>query len=127
MDRGRPRECCVFLNGKPLDCTVVHDALSGAPASQKPLEIGDRNLGVPYQGQIADLRVYDRPLTQKDAAILAVDEPVRAILLQEPGKRSKDQRQTLQHYFLSNAAPQNLRAVYSDYLHHLTGGIRSTG
>ena len=37
---GKASGMLVFLNGKPLDCTVVHDALSGAPA--QPKTIGDR-------------------------------------------------------------------------------------
>ena len=106
----------VYLDGKPLDCTVAHDALSGAPASNRLLEIGAPDVGAPYQGRMDDLRVYDRSLTQKEAGILAVDEPVRAILSQPAGQRSEDQRLALRRYFLTYAASEDLRTVYSDYL-----------
>ncbi len=110
----------VFLNGKPIECMVVRDALSGSAISRRPLEIGNSELGVPFQGQLDDLRVYQRPLAQEEAGILAEEEPLRAILFQPAAARSKDQLETLRRYFLTHGAPEDLRRAYSEYQSMLT-------
>jgi hypothetical protein len=116
---GKASGISVFLNGRPLECTVVRDALSGSAISRRPLEIGNSELGVPFQGQLDDLRVYKRPLTQEEARILAEEEPLRAALSQPAAGRSKEQGETLRRYFLTHVlthgAPEDLRRAYSEY------------
>ena len=106
----------VFLDGKPLDCEVTHDALSASPASARPLEIGNPELGTPYQGQLDDLRVYDRPLSEAEASVLALHEPARAILFKPGSRRTKDEQDTLRRYYLTYDAPEPLRTAYSESL-----------
>ncbi len=79
-----------------------------------PLSIGDPHSGKPFKGDIGDLRVYSRALTEGEAEVLAVHEPVRAILLVEESKRTKDQKQRLLDYFLTRDAPADLRRVYAE-------------
>ena len=100
----------LFVNGAPADVEVVNDTLTGPAVTTAPLRVGNRGLGVPFVGQLDDLRVYDRVLTRPEIDLLATDYPVRVVLSGVLGKRSKDDSAKLRDYFLTHAAPLALRA-----------------
>ncbi len=100
----------LLLDGKP----VAMDPVGPVPTrTAGPLAIGDPRGGKPLKGEIGDLRVYNRPLTPAEAEVLSLHEPIRAILTVEESKRSKDQKQRLQDYFLTYDAPAEVRRVYA--------------
>jgi hypothetical protein len=108
-----------FAGSQPLlllDAKAVLMDPAGPAGSHAsgPLSIGDPRSGKPFKGDIGDLRVYSRALTSGEAEVLAFHEPVRAILLVEESKRSKDQKQRLLDYFLTRDAPADLRRVYAE-------------
>ena len=91
------------------------DQVGPAPVhAAGPLSIGDPHNGKPLKGDIGDLRVYSRSLTPAEAEVLAVQEPIRAILLVADDKRTKDQKQRLLDYFLTRDAPADLRRAYAE-------------
>ena len=106
----------LFVDGKPLECDVLHDALSHPVLSRRHLGVGSAQLGAPYTGGFDDLRVYDRPLTQDEIEALAVNEPARAILLKQADRRSKEEKESLRAYFLTHDAPPELRRSYAEYV-----------
>jgi hypothetical protein len=112
---GKAAGAHVYLDGKPLECEVTHDALSDAPSSPMPLAIGNRTIGAPFHGGLDDLRIYSRPLSQEEAERLASLEPLRAALLAPAGKRTKEEQETLRRYFLTHDAPEDLRRGYAEY------------
>jgi hypothetical protein len=101
----------LLLDAQPVAMTVVGPA---APGVAGPLAIGDPHRDKPLKGVVGDLRLYDRPLTPAEAAILWRDEPVRFILAQEESERTKDERQRLLDYFLTYDAAPDLRHAYAE-------------
>jgi hypothetical protein len=105
----------LFLDGKPAPVYPVAAALGVAIAHPAgPLAIGDPHHDKPFKGDIGGLRIYGRALSPLEAQTLAVHEPVRFILAQEESKRTREQKQRLQDYFLSYDAPADLRRVYAE-------------
>jgi len=102
----------LFVNGKPYETDVLEDTLAGSFRTSAPLGIGDKHVARPYKGQIDDLRVYNRQLTPEEIDHLAIHYPIKTILAS--AKRSKDQKSRIREYFLTYAAPENLRAEYRE-------------
>ncbi|MEO7275813.1 MAG: DUF1553 domain-containing protein [Vicinamibacterales bacterium] len=104
----------LFVNGSPADIEVVKDSLAGPAATTAPLRVGNRKLGVPFVGQIDDLRLYERVLTTAEVDLLASDYAVRVVLSGVLGKRSKEDTAKVRDSFLSHAAPLAVRADYAE-------------
>jgi hypothetical protein len=64
-------------------------------------------------GSLDDMRFYNRPLSNEEAHVLAIDEPVRYLLFHSGIKRNKYQDGMLYDYFLKYDAPADLRQVYA--------------
>ncbi len=79
-----------YVDGKPWETEIVKDTLSGTFRTSAPLEIGNKNNGGLFQGQLADLRVYTRMLTDAEAANLAVHFPARMLLTELSGTPAKE-------------------------------------
>ena len=103
----------LYVDGVPREVEVIRDNLTGPTTAPAPLRIGAKKFGNPYKGQLDDLRIYDRPLTARDAVLLAVEEPVRSALSSD-AKRSKDQDERVREYFLTHDAPEPMRRAYAD-------------
>ena len=132
----------VYLNGKAAEMKVTRDSLTGSIANSQPIGIGDASVGEPYKGDIDDLRVYDRVLSEAEVEQLAVHEPIRAILssrhpedpcaqfgdllAEKKGEvqvaqereskeesRCRAQDRTLRHYYLTHNAPKRHRDAYA--------------
>ena len=101
----------LLLDAKPVEMTAVGPVPARAAG---PLSIGDPHREKPFKGGVADLRIYDQQLSRLEAETLAIHEPVRFILSQEEGKRSKDQNQRLLDYFLTYDAEPDLRRAYRE-------------
>ncbi len=111
---GRAAGLKVRIDGKHLDVEVVEDHLTGAIASAGPLEVGAKAPNGPYKGRLDDLRFYRRPLTAAEIEQLVRQEPLRALLAEDPAKRSRDDQQRLREYFLTYDAPADLRRLYAE-------------
>ncbi|MGA2987368.1 MAG: DUF1553 domain-containing protein [Terriglobia bacterium] len=79
----------IYLDGKPVEKEVLKDHLSGDFRTSAPLEIGDKSLGIPFEGSLDDLRIYDRVLNDGEAENLALQFPVAAILAALDGRPGK--------------------------------------
>ncbi|MCA1693926.1 MAG: DUF1549 domain-containing protein, partial [Actinobacteria bacterium] len=104
----------IFVNGKLFETDVVRDTLAGPIKTDAALRVGSKDLGVPFIGQIDDLRLYDRVLTPDHIQQLAIHDSVRVIVSGVHGKRSKEEEDEVREYFLTYAAPQTLRTVFSE-------------
>ena len=69
-----------YVDGKPETIEVLRDHLSGAIDNARPVAAGDKKVGPPFRGDFDEMRVYHRVLSPAEAANLALDHPVRAIL-----------------------------------------------
>ena len=104
----------LYLDGKPADFDVRRDHLTGSIQTSKPLQVGDATLSDPYKGQLDDLRVYKRVLQPAELAEFAIEEPARATLLLPVAKRSRQQTERFQDYFLRFEAPEKIRGEYAE-------------
>ena len=111
---GKAAGLAIYLNGTRADVDVVRDSLTGSIRSDAALRVGSKTLGKPFVGQIDDLRLYSRALTPAEVEGLAIHQPVQVLLSGVTGKPSKDDVDRIRDYFLTYAAPENLRAAYAE-------------
>ena len=57
----------LYVNGKPAETEVVKDNLSGTFRTAAPLEIGNKANGKPFEGELDDLRIYNRTVNDEEA------------------------------------------------------------
>jgi hypothetical protein len=111
---GKAAGLALYRNGRKLDLEILRDALAGSIATPAPLRVGSKAIGSAFVGQLDDLRLYDRTLTADEVRDLAIHYPARVVLLGVTGKPSKDDIAQLRDYFLTHAAPDELRAHYRE-------------
>jgi hypothetical protein len=104
----------LFVDGKPFATDVVRDAIGASIATDAPLRIGSKALGKPYVGAIDDLRLYSRALTPEQVEDLAIHYAPRVIISGVNGKRSTAEAAAVREYFLTYAAPAELRGQYTE-------------
>ncbi len=112
---GDSRGIHLYLNGKPVETVVERDSLTGSVATGRSWRLGDAALGTPYKGSMDDLRFYGRALRGEEVLALNDREPARAGLLIGESKRSKEQKERVRDYYMRFAAPDDLRAAWSEY------------
>jgi hypothetical protein len=111
---GKARGLVLYVNGVPADVEIVRDALTGSIKADAPLTVGRRTTAEPFTGQIDDLRLYSRALTPADVDRLALHYTVNAIVSGVVGRRSKDDAQNVRDYYLTYAAPFEMRAANAE-------------
>jgi len=75
-----------YVDGKPWETEIAKDTLSASFRTSATLEIGNKNTGGLFQGQLDDLRIYTRTLTAAEAENLAVHSPARVLLTEMAGR-----------------------------------------
>jgi hypothetical protein len=98
-----------YIDGKPKNIEIIKDALTGSVANTAPLSTGEN-----FQGSLDDLRIYGRVLMENEIEQLAIHQPARAIIPILLKKREKSQKEALRDYFLTYAAPADLRKTYAE-------------
>jgi hypothetical protein len=104
----------LFINGKFVETEILQDRLAGSMQTAAELQVGNKQIGKPYRGQLDDLRIYSRALTAEEAQQLAIHYPAQVILSGVLGKRSKEDEARLRDYFLRYAAPAEMREQYAE-------------
>jgi len=104
----------LYLNGKLQQIEILQPHLSGSIQTDAELQIGNKETGKPFKGQIDDLRFYNRALEPDEAEQLAIHYPAQAILSGVFGKRSKEDGARVREYFLTYAAPDHLRKAHAE-------------
>ena len=80
----------IYVDGKPWETETTKDTLSGTFKTSASLEAGNKNTGGLFQGQLDDLRIYTRALTDTEAENLAVQSPARVMLTELAGAPAKE-------------------------------------
>jgi hypothetical protein len=83
---GRASGVKVYVNGKPAVTETSKDHLSGTFRTAAPLEIGNKENGKPFEGELDDLRIYNRTVNDEEAETLAIRLPARSVLVALAGK-----------------------------------------
>jgi hypothetical protein len=91
----------IYVDGKPADLDVTHDALTDTIRTPTPLLIGRRNPGAPFKGMIDEVRAYSRDLSAAEVEQMVQADTLRPILAVPAEKRTPEQRDALSRYFLA--------------------------
>src|SRR5258708_2712790 len=100
----------IYVDGRPQQLNVLFDQLVWPLNTKLPFRIGAGG-GLRYEGLIDDVRVYNRALTQEEAAVVPLLTPVNQIASVPSKERSEAQRNKLEFCFLDRFAPEQVRAV----------------
>ena len=92
----------IYLNGKLLKANVVKDSLRGTIRVPDPLKIGQRGERQAILGSVADVRVYDRQLSDADVLQLAGKNLVAESLREE----SPESRAALETFYFQQHDPE---------------------
>lgn len=114
---GKAKGVQIYVNGRSVKTEVIRDNLSVASLSKGELEIGNKEWGTPFKGQVADLRIYNRRLYANEAYEIGLLGPMRTVLEIPEARRTDDQKKWLREYFLKeagNPAEQQLSVDYRE-------------
>ncbi len=92
----------IYLDGKPAELDITHDALTDTIQTTVPTVIGRRANSASFKGLIDDVRAYDRELTTGEVAALAGEDGIRQILLTSEATRTDAQKAQLSAYYWDN-------------------------
>jgi len=104
----------LWINGRPDEVEMQKDNLTGPVKTDAELQIGNKQLGKVYSGGVDDLRIYNRALTGEEIEQLAIHYPIHAIFSGIYGSPSKEEKDRVRDYFLTRAAPEELRRAYAE-------------
>jgi hypothetical protein len=104
----------IYVDGEAWKAKAfVDDINNSSPLKRDLLRIGGG--GGPqnrFQGNIEDVRVYNRALTAAEASVLADSMPIAEIAAMPEAKRSQAEIDKIRDYFLENAAPADIREAW---------------
>lgn len=91
----------LYVNGKPAETEITHDALTGSIRSNVPLRIGRRDTAAPFKGMIEAIRIYNRQVSAEEVRQIADYDTLRQIFALPEEKRTPAQRTQLTTYYLT--------------------------
>ncbi|MCP4170489.1 MAG: DUF1553 domain-containing protein [Fuerstiella sp.] len=101
-----------YRNGEPMELLVRYDGINQSFAADEPLRIGGGYSN--FTGDIDDVQIYERALSQEDASRVAVPESISHIVAIEPVRRSPAQTSKLIQYFIQHHASDDLGEAYEE-------------
>ena len=111
---GKASGLFLYVDGKLFETDVIKNTLAGPIGTDAALRLGSKTLGLPFVGQIDDLRLYNRTLTPEQIEQIALHYQPRVVLSGVTGKRSKEEAEEVREYFLTYAAPEALRTAHAE-------------
>jgi hypothetical protein len=109
----------IYVDGKQAKLAILEDDLNynqDVP-TRELLRIGaGGGPGNRFQGGIDEVRIYNRPVSAIEAAVLAEPTPVNEIGAIAPKDRNAAQADKIRDYFLERAAPQAMREAWAQVL-----------
>ena len=95
----------LYVNGVSVPFEVTHDSLSGSLLTSVPFQLGKRSASHPLQGALADVRIYPRALSEREAAGLAL-APFGQMAQRPADQRSDEDKKRLTDLFRERHAPR---------------------
>ncbi len=92
----------IYVDGEPQEWRIEVDKLSGTTVTNVPLYIGRRNPGSAFTGQVDDVRLFDRLLSEVEVKAIHGSDPLFA---KAPEDRTKEDLEALRNYYLSTQDP----------------------
>lgn len=96
----------IFLDGERAETRELYNSNSnkGVTAKSAELKLGGGVVGKRFQGQLDELRIYDRTLWADEVALLAEPTPILEIVSKRTESLTESERNKLRAYYLENAA-----------------------
>lgn len=96
----------IYVDGAPQPLKIDNDGtVTGSLRTSKPFHIGRRHASVPFTGQVDDLRIFSRALSEADVQRLAAGKTlsgIRDIVRSAPASRSPEQQAELQRFYVEH-------------------------
>jgi hypothetical protein len=105
----------IYLDGKPAATEVQLDELNQSFATKEPFRIGGG--GGPegkFDGTVADVRIHDTDLVPEEIEVLATPDPIAAIAVILPSRRSRGQALKIRAAFVESGADPLFREAEQD-------------
>ncbi len=103
------------MNGQGAPIDILRNNPVTASFDRGELQIGNKEWGTPFKGQVGDLRFYQRRLYANEALEIGLLKPLHTVLEVATDHRSDDQKSWLRSYFLTQVANPGERALDRDY------------
>ena len=104
----------IYINGDAVELKVNQDFINQTfSQADLPIRVGAGHSN--FTGDIDESRIYERPLTAKDALILSSSQSISEIVSTEAAKRSAADQAKIREYFLRIAAGEKIRGIYEAY------------
>jgi hypothetical protein len=91
----------IYFDGQKQEWTIEQDRLTETIRTDKPLHLGRRSPGSPFNGWIDEVRVYARQLSELEVKSLSGADPLAPILAKEPSLWTPEERQALLTHYLN--------------------------
>jgi len=96
----------IYVDGAPQPLQIDNDGtVTGSLRTSKPFHIGRRHASVPFTGQVDDLRIFSRALSEADIQRLVAGKTlsgIRDIVRSAPASRSPEQQAELQRFYVEH-------------------------
>jgi len=112
---GHAKGVQIYIDGVSVPTVANKDNLSTASYEGIAWVVGKKEWGVPFKGQLEDVRFFGKRLYAREARELGVDEPLHAVLAIPEDQRSEEQKKWIRQYFLSEVANPAEKLAGTDY------------
>jgi hypothetical protein len=103
----------IYLNGKAAKLRYVVDDLNQNFQVKAPLRLGAGN-GFRFDGELADVRVYNEVLTPREAAVIPLKTGIAELAKILPAQRTQEQKDKLEWAFLEEFAPEHIKKAWKE-------------
>lgn len=91
----------IYVDGELWDWKIEQNGLSDTIKTDKSLLIGSRHPGSKLKGDVDEVYVFDRTLTEAEAKQLSQAVPIDGLLAIAAEKRTEDQQRAIKQYYLT--------------------------
>ena len=99
----------VYVNGVPAKLAVEADTLKDTIVTAQPLRLGKRSASSPFNGEIADVRIYRRTLSREEVLTL-IDAPAYQLARTPANERTPTQQARLAKFARERLSPELVAA-----------------
>ncbi len=101
---GKAKGVQIYVNGSGVNSATILDRMATLASFERgEMQIGNKEWGTPFKGQLGELRIFHRRLYASEAYELGLLNPMHKVLEIVGERRSEDQRKWLREYFLKEA------------------------
>ena len=92
----------IYINGKLSENSVEANSLTATIKTDQPFRIGSRSTGSVFKGEIDDLRIYNRALSDHEIDAVRGGNPIDGLLATPSNERTASQNDVLLTHYLGH-------------------------